>query len=136
MVPLEVNPRYTSSVEVIERTSSMPLIHYHELACQGRLPDNVSDPTGVMGKAVLYAPRDIEFSMDLPGNVNCDGDNGVILADIPARGALIKNGHPVLTILLRGKNCDTCLRSLSVAADKIYKLLLSPHKFNRMTSTL
>jgi predicted ATP-grasp superfamily ATP-dependent carboligase len=39
---LEVNPRYTASVEILERTSGRHFIALHAAACQyGRLPDRV-----------------------------------------------------------------------------------------------
>ena len=54
---IEVNPRYTASVEVLERAWDLPLLDLHAAGCRsGHLPPEIQRPTTrVCGKAVLYA---------------------------------------------------------------------------------
>src|SRR5207248_5873534 len=55
--PLEVNPRYSGSVEVLERTGGPSFVEAHIQTCQvSRLPDTVAVATSrFAGKAVVYA---------------------------------------------------------------------------------
>ena len=59
IVPVEVNPRYTASIEVLERSLRWPIVAWHVQACrEARLPE-VRSPTsvGCSGKAIVYAVK-------------------------------------------------------------------------------
>src|SRR5262249_25131981 len=58
-VVLEVNPRYCASMELVERASGASVFGLHLRACQGHLPDRVEEPSGVWGKAIVYATRTV-----------------------------------------------------------------------------
>jgi predicted ATP-grasp superfamily ATP-dependent carboligase len=54
--PIEVNPRYTASIEVLERALGIAAVGLHADACRlGRLPREVRRRRAWCGKAVLYA---------------------------------------------------------------------------------
>ena len=57
--PVEVNPRYTASVEVIERATGATLLALHDAACRdGVLPPTARLSAGcIVGKAILVASR-------------------------------------------------------------------------------
>ncbi|MEP7227653.1 MAG: ATP-grasp domain-containing protein, partial [Gemmatimonadales bacterium] len=57
--PIEVNPRYSASMELIERASGLSMFKAHAEACRGTLPTTHSATTGVEGKAVVFARRDV-----------------------------------------------------------------------------
>ena len=131
IIPVEVNPRYTASVEVIELATGAPLIEYHVRACRGQLPDIIAAPETLAGKAVLFAPCDFEISRDLYALSDKVSENGIRLADIPRRGAGIKTGRPILTLLANGRSQENCLDTLVKGAGRIFDLLLSPHNPGR-----
>ena len=56
--PVEVNPRYTASIEVLERTTSANFLDWHVAACrEGKLPDQapVCSAGKWFGKAICFA---------------------------------------------------------------------------------
>ncbi len=103
---IEVNPRYTASVEIIERTSSLRAIPIHWDACRhGRLPD-VPQPAQdcCAGKRILYARKDLVVS-DLASSElrACNRPaEPPLVADIPPAGTPIACGRPMVTLLADG----------------------------------
>ena len=114
--PVEVNPRYTASVEALELALEVKAIKIHCDACEGR-PTEVETraPRRLIGKAILFAPEDLIFT-------RCAGD-GFSIADIPAAGTAIKQGQPILTVLVNGNSIASVTHSLNSAAGSIYKSL-------------
>ncbi|NIL96756.1 MAG: ATP-grasp domain-containing protein, partial [Planctomycetales bacterium] len=103
--PLEVNPRYTASVEVLERALGWHAIRLHVDACrQSRLPaPPETDPPDrpLCGKAILYARCDLAI-----GSPFCQLAQGLNrnrvwpqLADIPPLGTRIRCRSPICTLL-------------------------------------
>ncbi|MBI2993033.1 MAG: ATP-grasp domain-containing protein [Gammaproteobacteria bacterium] len=121
ITPVEVNPRYTASVEVLERALGVSAIRLHVEACEGKLPAEAGAASGMfVGKACLFAPRDL--AVPDPGawigkNVP-EGD--VQIADIPAPDTRIAAGAPILTLLVRANAAETCAELLSAQARRIY----------------
>ena len=114
--PVEVNPRYTASVEVLERSLGCRAIKFHCDACNSRLPDCEEGGGGkLIGKAILFAPADLTFAERA-------GDRFSI-ADIPAPGTLIQQGQPILTVLANGDSIASITYSLERAAGSIYESL-------------
>jgi predicted ATP-grasp superfamily ATP-dependent carboligase len=119
---VEVNPRYTASVEVVESACDTALLPHHVRACQsGELPPaSPGAPLRRVGKVIIYAQR--------PGRVPVGFDAMVqrlnadplrpALADIPAVGAEFRIGEPLVTALAYAESLDAAERSLrqSVAA--------------------
>ncbi len=57
--PIEVNPRYSASMELLERRAGPPLFALHADACAGRLPHAPPHRSrSVLGKAVVFARRE------------------------------------------------------------------------------
>ena len=113
--PVEVNPRYTASVEVLELALGCQAIRFHCDACDNRLPGIDKREAGhLVGKAILFAPGDFNFT-------GCVQD-GFTVADIPARGTEIKQGQPVLTVIVTGNSISSIGESLKRAAHSIYKI--------------
>jgi predicted ATP-grasp superfamily ATP-dependent carboligase len=103
---VEINPRYTASVEVVERATGGPAIAAHVAACTGAtLPASGGPPASEhrFGKAILLADRDVTitdsfFRWALP-QASIDPARRR-LADLPAAGERIRAGRPVLTVLV------------------------------------
>jgi predicted ATP-grasp superfamily ATP-dependent carboligase len=113
---LEVNPRYTASVEVVERASGMNAIEAHAAACcgspiQGVRPSAVQNPQSAMvrlvhGKAILFADRPIAvreafFSWAMSETRSQPWPS---MADISPVGTTIASGQPVATVFAAGSD--------------------------------
>jgi uncharacterized protein len=118
--PLEVNPRYTASVEVLELALKLPVIAMHCAACNEELPTLVL-PTAksMIAKAYLFAgqellsPTDVEKLYDGSGSFS-------LRADIPHPGTVISQGHPLMTILAPASSLEEGMQSLMERAKLLY----------------
>jgi len=119
--PIEINPRYTGSAEVIEMSCGRSMIGRHlEAFGEPRVaPFADSGPGGapVYGKVVLFAPSDIEI-VSLPR-----GDSCWRLADIPHAGSRIATGRPVCSVLTGGGSVRDCLDTARLASELVYREL-------------
>jgi len=123
--PVEVNPRYPASVEVLERALGVPALALHRAAFTGG-PASAPAPTvvtTVWGKAILCARRNLIFPAEGPWEEVLrapQGDNSPF-ADIPAAGEMIESSRPVLTLCAAGTDvadCEARLRKASEALDR------------------
>jgi uncharacterized protein len=115
----EINPRYSASMELIERAYGLPMFHFHtEAALNGKLPDfileSVLDSGVYFGKAVLFAERGATAL-----NTQDWMDRGI--KDVPASGERLRKGGPVCTILASGPTFDDTVASLITQADALKK---------------
>jgi predicted ATP-grasp superfamily ATP-dependent carboligase len=111
-VPIEVNPRYSASMELIERATGLLLFRVHAESCAGRLPRLPGAPAEVWGKAIVFARR--ATVIDDPTAW------GIDLADVPHRGERIARGRPVCTVFARGRTGEACTARLARAARAVY----------------
>lgn len=116
--PIEVNPRYTASVEVLERVTGSSFMNFHAAACvRGQVPPSSPDPAGICaGKAVIYARRDCSWGREsLAANSAPLAANLIppktpdplatawpTIADIPHDGQQFQAGQPIATVLATG----------------------------------
>lgn len=116
--PVEVNPRYTASAEVLELASGRPLLVDHLRSFGGDVPEtrrSRARPPAFVGKRILFADRRstlpaVDTWRPRPG---VSGSFAVpALADIPAEGMVFEPGDPVLTVLARGRTLESCALSL------------------------
>jgi len=122
--PIEINPRYTASVEVIELGIGYQAIQLH---CDAFLDQSVSfeklAPRWLMGKACLFAPDDLVFN-EIPATLHQEGESGFFsTADVPAEGTEIKKAHPVLTIIVSANDQKSVIDALSRVGQRIYEHL-------------
>jgi uncharacterized protein len=118
--PVEVNPRYTASIEIHELASGQALLPEHRAAAEGRIEPALDfqesglPRSRVAAKWIVYAPRrmvvpestwDAEVAVD-PGDLPA-------IADIPAPGVCIEAGEPVMTILARDSDARACRARLN-----------------------
>ncbi len=119
--PVEVNPRYTASIEVLERALGIHAVSMHLEACRdGRLPDLVSQESAAWyGKAVLYARSAVEISANLANElVDHSGEGWPSLADLPAAGRQIRQNDPILTVLTAAPSRDELLNRLRTSTTR------------------
>lgn len=111
--PIEVNPRYSASMELVERGGQASLFQTHVDACAGRLGRAPGATPGVLGKAIVFARHDVVI--DDPTRWRVD------LADIPHRGERISAGRPICTVFARARTARACQAALAAAADRVYR---------------
>jgi predicted ATP-grasp superfamily ATP-dependent carboligase len=103
--PIEVNPRYTASIEILERSTGQPLVAWHVEACRRQeLPKHVRcEPYRACGKVIVFA-RARSIAGDWLGSTS--GDSAPLVADVPAAGSVLEPGWPVVTLLRSGGTLD------------------------------
>ncbi len=103
---VEINPRYTASVEILERTLDAPALALHRAACTGdSIQWRPQPPSHLAGKAILYARQKIPPRDELCRQILAAqrGRTWPTVADIPAPGTPIAAQSPVLTLFAEGK---------------------------------
>jgi len=119
---LEVNPRYTASMELVERAYGVSIFDVHARACAGTLPlfdlaTARATVPGAIGKAVIYARRDTTIGDSRSWLADPD------IRDVPRPGERIPDGRPVCTIFARGRDGAACLGALEARAAALYRSL-------------
>ncbi len=117
---VEVNPRYSASMELVERATGVSMFALHLAACRGSLPEPGSadaaiyprGQTGFHGKRIVYAGRSVAVTASLAWL-----DRGV--RDIPLEGDVIRKGHPICTVLASGPSRQACLAALRAEEERI-----------------
>jgi len=116
--PIEVNPRYTSAMELVERAYGLPVFDLHVRAViHGKLPDfNLAQTKGkergIHAKTILYAKK----------NGHAPDTSGWMargLRDVPHPGEALLSGKPICTILTSAETWTGCLSNLADEAEAI-----------------
>ena len=126
--PVEVNPRYTASIEVLERAGVEPVLQGvaervdRDASNPGAIlkadPPNPIDRTAAIdAKAIVFARRGV-FSPDLYERFDT-----AQIADVPWPGTTIEAGWPVCTFLASGADRDTCHQAMRQMASRLYDWL-------------
>jgi predicted ATP-grasp superfamily ATP-dependent carboligase len=124
LYPVEVNPRYTASVEVLERITGMPLLAWHVAAClRGELPCSSPPVSGYAGKAIAYAREPCRWIGSLPG---LPADTWPELADIPQPGTRFQRGQPIATVFAAGTSASDVQRKLRSREQQVLASLVVP----------
>ncbi len=105
---LEVNPRYTASMELIEKGMDLNIFDIHLKACDGILPeiDILKQGKGrFYGKAIAFARKEIQVQ-------ETENWHGMGRRDIPFSKDRIEKGAPVCTLMTSNDTHEECLASL------------------------
>jgi predicted ATP-grasp superfamily ATP-dependent carboligase len=145
--PVEVNPRYTASMEIIERATERMLMAEHMRAfpggarsqlqsagavaaagASGKFANTPPHPSGrsVHGKTILFAPVRLALPPRGPWDAALKGslsDATVAFADLPRAGTAIERGAPVLTAFAGADNVVECIEELRHIAAELYRLV-------------
>jgi predicted ATP-grasp superfamily ATP-dependent carboligase len=133
---IEVNPRYTASMEILERVTGESFIAMHASACQlnegvGSLwrerPPSIgkstsakdSRPPGAarcFGKAVVYARQELTIGNHMPWD---DPAVSGQFADLPHGGQIIQASHPIVTVFAEGDSTVEVETKLRARADAL-----------------
>jgi len=122
--PIEVNPRWSASMELVERAHGVSVFRVHADACAaGELPTfdltRTHTATAVSGKAIVFARHDVTCG----DTAAWLGDSTV--RDVPHPGEHIPAGRPVCTIFANGADAEACHRALIARASRVYETLES-----------
>jgi uncharacterized protein len=113
--PVEINPRYTASVDIHEIASGRSLLAQHRIACEASsttaevpFPADFS-PSCVIAKWILYAPRQLVAPEIIPEENESTNFLAVrSIADIPWPGTCIEPGEPVMTLMATAPDLAAC----------------------------
>ncbi len=119
--PIEINPRYTASMELLERSLGLPLLSMHRAVFEKTSMPALEWPgkPRVWGKAILYARTTFPFPPSGPWQEALKGDANLDeteYADIPHAGEMIEKGHPVLTLFASAATPVACVAALQQKA--------------------
>lgn len=112
---VEVNPRYTASMELVERRYGLNVFSVHLEAIAGRLPDfSLAEhfTGGYLGKGIVFARKTLVMP-ETAGWIECGR------RDIPFPGDRIEAGRPVCTVLAEGKEREICLKNLLASVEAV-----------------
>ena len=126
LYPVEVNPRWCASMELVERAYGLSVFEAHaEASRTGTLPEfdliQARGHKGAFGKAVVFATRDVTV-----GDTRVWLDEAVRegkaprMRDIPRPGERIRAGRPVCTVFATGRDDKACHQALRQRARQVY----------------
>ena len=106
---IEINPRPTAPLELMEQAYDLNLFAAHVQAFSGQLPffdlESILQDAPAAGKAILFAEKDITV-----GDTSDWFEQGI--RDIPYPGEHIKQGNPVCTVLATAASPESCKHKL------------------------
>ena len=122
VVPIEINPRWSASMELVERAFGLSVFGAHAAACTvADLPSfdlsSVSGLAEVHGKAIVFARHDVTCA-DTRAWLTDD-----TVRDVPHPGEHIPAGRPVCTVFATGSDEDACYANLVARASHVYETL-------------
>lgn len=120
---VELNPRYTASVEILERALGLALLAEHTSAFSNgtatvreRIASNC-----IVGKQILFAASDLtvpNFEMTFESAEHTS--ESPLIADIPALGSRIAAGWPICTVFAEAENSAVCRERLAARVQTVY----------------
>ncbi len=131
--PVEINPRYTASVELLELATGIPFLKYHSQDCTEEKINagEISPRRKLYAKAILFSPVDFRFPDKGPWRKELEENKEPWqlpnFADIPKQGSLIKKSHPILTFYTDGQSEEDCLSQLQKIALELKIQLFPDH---------
>jgi predicted ATP-grasp superfamily ATP-dependent carboligase len=124
---IEVNPRYSASIEVLEQAGRFQSIQLHLQACSSAslVMGEPHGTEGFAGKAIVYAPQDAIVPPALDDLVRQWNVTGPWpgLADIPCVGEKLVRSQPVVTVLAAGSSMEAVEQELRLRVARVEQLL-------------
>jgi len=123
---IEINPRYTASMELFESQfdRSMIQLHLDSFSANPASFNRIAHAKMHYGKAVLFARATTqipnEFQPMWQAALNCQRPT---VADLPAIGATVLAGHPLFTIFARSESAARTKAKLHQQAATFYNRL-------------
>lgn len=114
--PIEVNPRCSASMELVQQACGLSIFEVHAASCAGSLP--VAPPQAALtyGKAIVFARQDLV----MPNSRPWLGRRSY--ADIPHPGEQISAARPICTVFARARQPSDCMSLLVKRAAGVYRV--------------
>ena len=123
--PLEINPRYTASMEVLELGLGQNFItkHMQAFGIKPIYENPAPSEIAVIGKAIYYAPHDVLIPKEAPW-LSIDANPRLFspFADIPKTGSAIHKGSPVVTIFAKADSLNDVKAQLKTRTSELDSL--------------
>jgi predicted ATP-grasp superfamily ATP-dependent carboligase len=125
---VEVNPRWTASMELVERAYGVSVFGAHAAACAaGKLPTfnlaRARRGAPAVGKAVVFARRDVTAGDTRKWWLWNDDDAVASVRDVPHPGEQFAAGQPICTVFATGRDASGCHAALVERAERVYAQL-------------
>ena len=123
---VELNPRYTASVEVLERVFGRALLAEHVSACGHRTEIISERPAAhrIVGKQIVYATRDLTAPrLESLFEQEEHTPEAPLIADIPAPGSCIATGWPICTVFAEARSVPECQTRLEAGRQSVLNLM-------------
>ena len=138
--PVEVNPRYTASIEVHELAWRRSFFDAHRHACEGTASPvdaatlGACSPPRIIAKWILYASQRMVVPEIVPQENETEEVFAVrSIADIPSADTCIDVGEPVMTLLAAGADLAKCrLRMVQLEQEWTTRLDIVDDAFARI----
>ena len=117
--PIEVNPRWTASMELVERAHGVSVFAAHVAACSiGALPGGPMRPP-----APCTGRRSSLHGTASRSAIPAHGSDDPMLRDITRPGAVVRTSQPVCTVLAQAADPAACYQALVSRAEAVYAQL-------------
>src|SRR5215467_130387 len=124
---IEVNPRWTASMELVERAYGLSVFAAHAAACAtGELPASRDFTLGAARRGVQAFGKGIVFARDDVTVGDARDWVGLGIRDVPHAGDKIAAGRPVCTVFATGRDALDCHAALVERAARVYADLATP----------
>jgi predicted ATP-grasp superfamily ATP-dependent carboligase len=133
---IEVNPRYTASVEILEYALNFSALSLHRDVFTGEVRSGFfpmkpgswkTADSPWIGKAILFARQSLRFPAEGHWQATLSGPEPIEImptfADVPRPGTLIAMGWPILTFFAQGHSCPDCIDRLRRLASDLDRSL-------------
>jgi predicted ATP-grasp superfamily ATP-dependent carboligase len=128
--PIEVNPRYPASVEVLELACGVPALALHRRVFEPNTPATGGSGRKrrgrVLGKAICFAQSTFSFPAEGPWSRLLDRPpdpwEWPHFADVPPAGEVIRAGRPILTFFAAADSVARCLAELKRQARELNQI--------------
>ena len=119
LYPVEVNPRWSSSIEIAERAFAMPFFPAHVAACTGGALPSFDCATALegcdaVGKAIVYARQAVSV-----GDTSSWLEDSSV-RDVPRSGERFRPGQPICSVFATAAGSAACYRLLVSRAARVY----------------
>ncbi len=109
---LEVNPRYTASMEIHERATGQSLFARHLAGCKNKSSTEGDERkhSGMFGKRYVF--NDLKRTLAIDAELHLqlqDSGRGMLpkVTDIPREGTVIQPGQPICTVWSAGDDAES-----------------------------
>ena len=119
---MEINPRYTASVELVEYALKCPFLADHSLRFRNLGISKEIRQSEVIAKQIVYAPVSLRIDRSLALAPGIDDPWKIpACSDLPLPGSEISAGEPICTLLTTAANRKMAVQKLADAEQSLLR---------------